>query len=35
MDARRYTLHDVAIAHEHLEQRRQVGKALLVPQACA
>jgi NADPH2:quinone reductase len=35
MDARRYTLDDVAIAHEHLEQRRQVGKALLVPQTCA
>jgi len=35
IDPQRYTLDDVAVAHEHLEQRRQVGKALLVPESHA
>jgi NADPH:quinone reductase-like Zn-dependent oxidoreductase len=31
IDSRRYTLQDVALAHERLEQRVQIGKALLAP----
>ncbi len=33
MDAQRYTLDDVGIAHRRLEERLQVGKALLVPES--
>jgi NADPH2:quinone reductase len=33
MDPRRYTLEDVALAHERLETRQQIGKALLTPVA--
>ena len=35
MDARRHTLDDVGVAHARLEQRQQVGKALLVPESTA
>ena len=35
IDPRRYTLDDVAIAHACLEERRQVGKALLVPESAS
>ena len=31
IDSRRYTLEDVGLAHERLEQRVQIGKALLAP----
>ena len=33
LDSRRHTLDDVHLAHERLERREQIGKALLVPRA--
>ena len=33
LDNRRHTLDDVHLAHERLERREQIGKALLVPRA--